>query len=217
MKKPILIVLLILFLDQVVKIWVKTHMAIGDSIPIIDNFFYIHFVENEGMAFGWKLFGGGSFGKIFLTLFRLAAVSGISYYLYLIVKQKKHTFFIFSISLVLAGAIGNIIDSLFYGLIFDESDFYHIASLFPHDGGYASFLHGKVVDMFYFPIIEGYYPNWIPVIGGDYYQFFQPVFNIADASISIGVVLIILLQKKFFKSEESEIFNNEEEESQLIP
>lgn len=216
MKKPILIVLLILFIDQFVKIWVKTHMAIGDSIPVIDNFFYIHFVENEGMAFGWKLFGGGGFGKTFLTLFRLAAVSGIGYYLYLIVKQKKHPLFIFSISLVLAGALGNIIDSLFYGLIFNASDFYHIASLFPQDGGYAAFLHGKVVDMFYFPIYEGYYPKWVPIIGGDYFQFFQPVFNIADASISIGVVLLIFMQKKFFKSVEPE-YAAEDEDSELIP
>ncbi len=189
-------------------------MSIGDSIPVIDNFFYIHFVENEGMAFGWKLFGGGNFGKVFLTLFRIIAVSGIGYYLYLIVKQKKHPLFIFSISLVLAGAIGNIIDSLFYGLIFSNSDFYHIASLFPENGGYAGFLHGKVVDMFYFPIYEGNYPKWFPVIGGEYFQFFQPVFNLADASISIGVGILIFMQKRFFKSVDTE--NYSEEDSELI-
>lgn len=199
------------------KFWVKTNMAIGDSIPVIDNFFYIHFVENEGMAFGWKLFGGGSFGKIFLTLFRLAAVSGIAYYLFLIVKQKKHKLFIFSIVLILAGAIGNIIDSIFYGLIFNASDFYHIASLFPQDGGYASILHGKVVDMFYFPIMEGIYPDWIPIIGGSYFQFFQPVFNIADSSISIGVVMLVLMQKKFFNSEEPKYSYDDDKESELIP
>ncbi len=191
-------------------------MAIGDSIPVIDNFFYIHFVENEGMAFGWKLFGGGGFGKIFLSLFRITAVSGIAYYLYLIVKQNKHKFFVFSITLILAGAIGNILDSLFYGLIFNNSDFYHIASLFPKEGGYAPFLHGKVVDMFYFPIYEGSYPQWVPFVGGDYFQFFQPIFNVADASISIGVVLLVLMQKKFFKSEEPKSFH-EEEESEILP
>ncbi len=174
-------------------------MSLGDSIPVFGDWFYIHFVENKGMAFGWQLFGGGGFGKIFLSLFRLAAVGAISFYLYLIVKHKKHNLFIISISLILAGALGNIIDSLFYGLIFDASTPFNVATMFPEEGGYASFLHGHVVDMFYFPIYEGTYPLWFPSIGGDYFQFFQPVFNIADASISIGVVILILMQKKFFQ------------------
>jgi len=177
-------------------------MALGDSIPMLGEWFFIHFVENKGMAFGWQLFGGSGFGKIFLSLFRILAVSGISYYLYLIVKQKKHPVFIYSIALVLAGAVGNIIDSLFYGIIFEESGPFTIALMFPDAGGYSSFLHGKVVDMFYFPIIEGVYPLWMPVVGGDYYQFFQPVFNIADASISIGVGILVLGQKKFFAEEQ---------------
>lgn len=201
MKKPIIIVLLILIIDQLVKIWVKTHMTLGESIPVFGDWFFIHFVENEGMAFGWRLFGGGNFGKAFLSIFRLVAISGIFYYLYTIVKQKKHPLLIFSISLILAGAIGNIIDSLFYGMIFDASDPFHIATMFPEGGGYSDFLYGRVVDMFYFPIIDGHFPEWFPFWGGDYFQFFQPVFNIADASISIGVVLLIIMQKTFFQVE----------------
>jgi len=205
LKKPIFLVLLILFLDQAIKIWVKTHMTLGESIPVISDWFYIHFVENEGMAFGWKLFGGGNFGKIFLTIFRLLAVGGIAYYLYYIVKQHKHKLYILSISLILAGAMGNIIDSLFYGMIFNASDYFHVAQFLPKGGGYAQFLHGKVVDMFYFPIIEGNYPKWIPFVGGDYYQFFRPVFNLADASISIGVTMLVLMQKRFFQSQDTPI------------
>ena len=198
MKKPLLLVFIVLFLDQVLKIWVKTNMALGDSIPMMGEWFYIHFVENKGMAFGWQLFGGSGFGKIFLSIFRIFAVMGISYYLYFITKQKKHPVFIYSIALVLAGAIGNIIDSLFYGMFFEASGPFTIAKIFPEGGGYSSFLHGKVVDMFYFPLFEGTYPDWIPWLGGDYFQFFQPVFNIADASISIGVAILVLGQKKFF-------------------
>ncbi len=177
-------------------------MYIGDSIPIFGNWSYIHFVENEGMAFGWKLFGGGNFGKIFLSIFRLGAVVGIAYYLWNIIKQKKHPLLLVSISLIFAGAVGNIIDSLFYGLIFDSSGPFKIATFLPTDGGYAAFLHGRVVDMFYFPLFEGSYPQWIPWIGGDYFQFFQPVFNIADSSIFIGVLILIIMQKRFFKNEE---------------
>jgi len=177
-------------------------MFIGDSIPIFGNWAFVHFVENEGMAFGWKLFGGGDFGKIFLSVFRIAAVIGIAYYLWIIIKQKKHFLLLISISLIFAGALGNIIDSLFYGLIFEASTPFHVASMFPADGGYANFLHGRVVDMFYFPLFEGSYPKWIPWIGGDYYQFFQPVFNIADSSIFIGVSMLVIMQKKFFANEE---------------
>jgi len=202
-KKPILVVFIILFLDQVLKIWVKTNMALGDSIPMLGDWFYIHFVENKGMAFGWQLFGGGGFGKVFLSLFRIVAIGAISYYLYLIVKQKKHPVFIYSIAMVLAGAAGNIFDSLFYGMIFEASGPFTIAAMFPESGGYASFLHGNVVDMFYFPLFSGIYPEWIPWVGGDYYQFFQPVFNIADASISVGVAVLVLGQKKFFEEEKA--------------
>jgi len=177
-------------------------MYIGDSIPIFGDWAFIHFVENEGMAFGWKLFGGGDFGKIFLSVFRIGAVIGIAYYLWIIIKQKKHFLLLTSISLIFAGALGNIIDSLFYGLIFEASGPFHVATMFPADGGYANFLHGRVVDMFYFPIFEGSYPKWFPWIGGDYFQFFQPVFNIADSSIFVGVSMLVLMQKRFFANEE---------------
>ncbi|RLD43125.1 MAG: lipoprotein signal peptidase [Bacteroidetes bacterium] len=202
LKKYALLIIIVLILDQLLKIWVKTNMFIGDSIPIFGNWAFVHFVENEGMAFGWKLFGGGDFGKIFLSVFRIAAVIGIAYYLWIIIKQKKHFLLLISISLIFAGALGNIIDSLFYGLIFEASTPFHVASMFPADGGYANFLHGRVVDMFYFPLFEGSYPKWIPWIGGDYYQFFQPVFNIADSSIFIGVSMLVIMQKKFFANEE---------------
>ncbi|MCK5846208.1 MAG: lipoprotein signal peptidase [Bacteroidales bacterium] len=208
MKKPIILVFIVLFLDQVLKIWVKTNMSLGDSIPMLGDWFFIHFVENKGMAFGWQLFGGGGFGKIFLSIFRIFAVGAISYYLYLIVKYKKHPIFIYSVALVLAGALGNIIDSLFYGLIFEESGPFTIAHIFPDGGGYGEFLHGKVVDMFYFPLFEGYYPKWVPWVGGDYFQFFRPVFNIADAAITVGVTVLVLGQKKFFAEEPNLNYDN---------
>ena len=192
-------------------------MSLGDSIPMLGEWFFIHFVENKGMAFGWQLFGGGEFGKIFLSIFRILAVGAIFYYLYLIVKQKKHPVFIYSIALVLAGAIGNIIDSLFYGLIFEASGPFTVAQLFPEGGGYAEFLHGKVVDMFYFPIIEGVYPQWIPWVGGDYFQFFQPVFNVADASISVGVAILVLGQKKFFAEKHSDDGSDDKLEDFIEP
>ena len=212
-KKPIILIALILIIDQIIKIWVKTNMSLGDSIPVFGDWFFIHFVENEGMAFGWKLFGGGQFGKIFLTLFRLVAIVGIGYYLFTIVKQKKHPLFILSISLILTGALGNLLDSMFYGMFFDASGPFNIAQAFPADGGYANFLQGKVVDMFYFPLFEGTYPEWMPWFGGEYYQFFQPVFNIADASISIGVVLLVLMQKTFFQKNQLLELTSEEEDS----
>jgi len=211
-KKPILIVFIILFLDQFLKIWIKTHLSIGDSIPVLGNWFYLHFIENEGMAYGWKLFGGGSFGKISLSLFRLIAIGGISYYLYLMVKERKPKLFILSISLILAGAMGNLIDSLFYGIIFNESTPFQVATLFPAEGGYAPFMLGHVVDMFYFPIIEGFYPQWFPWFGGEYYAFFQPVFNIADASITSGVILLLLFQRKAFDTPKAKSLEDEEEE-----
>jgi signal peptidase II len=187
-------------------------MSLGDSIVVFDSWFYIHFVENEGMAFGWKLFGGGEFGKAFLTIFRMVAIVGISYYLYLVIKERKHPVFIISISMILAGAMGNLIDSIFYGVLFEASGPFTVASFLPADGGYASLLHGKVVDMFYFPIIEGTYPTWFPWLGGDYYQFFQPVFNVADASISIGVLILVLMQKSFFQPIKPSYLSSEEDE-----
>lgn len=163
----------------------------------ITNWFYLYFIENEGMAFGWSL--GGEWGKLLLSLFRLLAVFLIGYYLVRLVKHKAHSGFITSISFIMAGAIGNILDSVFYGKIFSMSTPSTLAVLFPEGGGYAGWLHGRVVDMLYFPLYEGFLPEWIPIWGGDYLIFFRPIFNIADASITTGVILIILFQKRFFR------------------
>ncbi len=196
MKRPLLIIFLVLLIDQTVKFWIKTNMYLGQEFHIAGDWFIIHFTENNGMAFGMEFAGG--YGKLFLSLFRIIAVSGIGWYLYHLVKQKAHYMLITSIALIFAGAMGNILDSTFYGVLFSSSEF-QLAQLFPVDGGYASFLHGKVVDMFYFPILKGYFPDWVPIWGGDYFIFFRPVFNIADSSISIGVALIILFQSVIFK------------------
>ncbi len=196
LKKPFVIVLLVLIADQALKIWVKTHMMIGQEYKIIGDWFIIHFIENNGMAFGMEL--AGKFGKIILSVFRIVAVVGIAYYLKQLYKKDVSYGLIFSISLVLAGAIGNIIDSAFYGMIFNDS-YPQVASLFPAEGGYSSFLHGKVVDMFYFPILEGNFPEWLPKWGGEHFVFFRPVFNIADSAITIGIAIILIFHRKYFK------------------
>ncbi len=197
MKKAAFIIFLVLIVDQVSKIWIKTHLTLGEEIPVIGNWFILHFTENEGMAFGMRF--GGSFGKLILSIFRIIAVAGIGWYLIHLIKQGAKTGLIFCISLIFAGALGNIIDSAFYGMAFNESRFHEVASLFPSDGGYGTFLHGKVVDMLYFPLIKGIYPSWIPVWGGSHFIFFRPVFNIADSAITVGVISLILFQRKFFK------------------
>jgi signal peptidase II len=199
LKKAILLILLILIVDQVFKIWVKTSMVLGENHPVFGNWFLIHFTENEGMAFGMKL--GGNFGKLLLSLFRIIAVILLGWWLYRITRKKTSNGLIVCISLIIAGAIGNIIDSAFYGLIFSESTYMQTAVLFPPGGGYAGFLHGRVVDMLYFPIIETRYPDWFPVWGGEEFVFFRPVFNIADSSITTGVFILILFQKRFFRKE----------------
>lgn len=193
MKKPVIIILLILLLDQLIKLWVKTHMYLGQEFQIAP-WFYIHFTENNGMAFGMEF--GGQFGKLFLSLFRIVFVGAMIWYMYKMVKEKAGSLFIVVLSLVIAGAIGNILDSIFYGVIFSSSDFGTVASFLPEQGGYSTLLHGKVVDMFYFPLIEGTFPEWMPVWGGEYFLFFRPVFNLADASISCGVILWIIFQNK---------------------
>jgi len=199
LKKPLIIIFLIILVDQVLKIWIKTHMYIGEEYHVLGNWFLIHFTENYGMAFGIQI--AGAFGKIFLSIFRILAVGAIGYYLFTLIAKKSNTGLIISISLIFAGALGNIIDSAFYGLIFNESGYYfnQVATLFPEGGGYSSFLHGKVVDMFYFPIIKGHFPNWFPFGANETFIFFRPVFNIADSSITVGVFSLILLQKKIFK------------------
>jgi len=198
-KKAISLVMLVLILDQAFKIWIKTHMMIGQEFRVFGDWFIIHFTENNGMAFGMEF--GGKIGKIILSLFRIIAISGIAWYLYRLVEQKANRGLILSVALILAGAIGNILDSMFYGLIFNES-YGQVASLFPPEGGYSSFLYGKVVDMLYFPVIHGQYPHWVPFLGGDDFLFFRPVFNLADSSITIGVVIILLFQKRFFGTKE---------------
>jgi signal peptidase II len=167
-----------------------------------NRWFQIYFVENEGMAWGWKF--GGSWGKMLLTLFRLVAVLAGIFYIRDIIRKKYHPGFIACVGLIFAGALGNLIDSMFYGLIFEESTYTHVAKMFPAGGGYTGFLHGKVVDMLYFPIIHSHFPSWLPIWGGEEFEFFSPVFNIADASISTGVIAIMVFQKKFFKARSEE-------------
>jgi signal peptidase II len=181
--------------DQTLKILVKTHMTMYQQIPFLGNWGILHFVENNGMAFGLSL--PGSLGKILLTSFRIVAVAGIGYYLHHLIKLKAHTGLIITLAMVMAGALGNIIDSVFYGLIFNSSSPMEAATLFPDGGGYAPLLHGKVVDMFYFPVLKGNYPDWFR--GGSSFVFFRPVFNIADSSISVAVAIILFNQKRFFR------------------
>jgi len=202
-RKSALTVILILLIDQILKIFIKTGMFLYQDIPVFGNWFIIKFIENNGMAFGVDL--PGDYGKMILSIFRIIAVIGIIFYMRHLIREKVPNGLLFSMSFILAGAIGNILDSAFYGLIFNESTPFAKAVLFPEEGGYSSFLHGKVVDMFYFPVIQGNWPQWIPWKGGDYFEFFRPVFNIADASISIGVFSILIFQRRFFlKDEEKE-------------
>lgn len=197
MKRPLLIVLTVLILDQILKFWIKTHMTIGEEIYVFGKWFILHFTENEGMAFGITF--GGQAGKLMLSIFRIIAVIIIGFYIYRLQKRNAHPGLIVTFSLILAGALGNIIDSAIYGLIFSESSYHTIATLFPADGGYSSFLHGKVVDMLYFPLIDTRLPDWVPFRGGQQFIFFRPVFNIADSAISVGVILLILFQRKFYR------------------
>jgi signal peptidase II len=196
LKKATLIVLAILVLDQVLKFWIKTTFYMGESHAVLGHWFYLHFTENEGMAFGMKL--GGNYGKLLLSLFRIFAVAIIVWWLYKVTRKGAGNLLVICISLVLAGALGNIIDSAFYGVVFNESTYMQVSTFFPKDGGYSSFLHGKVVDMLYFPIIESHYPSWMPWWGGEEFIFFRPVFNIADSSITTGVLILIFFQKKVF-------------------
>lgn len=195
-RHVIWIVVLVLIVDQALKFWIKTHMNFNQEFIIFPNWFRIHFTENPGMAYGLEL--GGEWGKVLLTLFRLAAVVIGFKYMKTLVKQQHHTGLLICGALILAGAAGNLIDSMFYGLIFSETNFYDVATFLPKGGGYAGFLHGKVVDMLYFPVYRGYLPTWIPFKGGDYFVFFNPIFNIADAAISVGVITILVFQKRFF-------------------
>ena len=186
----VLVVFAVLLIDQMIKIWVKTSMTLHESIHVTD-WFYITFIENNGMAFGMQL---GS--KIVLSLFRVIAISALGYYIWLEVKRNAKTGYLVCLSLVLAGAAGNLIDCMFYGLMFNASSPYYLSYFVPFGTGYAPFLMGKVVDMFYFPLIETEWPTWMPFVGGDHFVFFSPVFNFADSCISVSVVWILLFYRQ---------------------
>lgn len=197
LKKSVGLILIILLIDQISKFYIKTHFLLGEKIVVTD-WFQILFVENEGMAWGAKI--PGEFGKLLLTLFRIIAVGLIGYWLFDLVKKQLSRLSIVAVSLIFAGAMGNIIDSVFYGLIFSES-YTQVAQFLPPQGGYGTLFHGKVVDMLSFPLFEGYLPEWIPFWGGDYFTFFDPVFNIADTAISTGVGLLLVFNKRAFPKE----------------
>lgn len=195
------VVFLVLLLDQVLKIWIKTHMQLHENVEIT-SWFYIYFTENPGMAFGIELVD-----KLFLTLFRIVAVGFIGFFLYKQVQLKRSTGFITCVALILAGAAGNIVDSVFYGKLFDHS-FGQVSSFLPETGGYADFMHGKVVDMFYFPLIESTFPSWLPIWGGEDFIFFRPIFNLADSAICVGVFSLVL----FFRNTLSEALSNDKKD-----
>lgn len=215
-----LIVALVVIADQALKIYIKTTFPLNTSTQMLGESFQLYFVENPGMAYGWKF--GGEWGKVALTIFRLIAVVFGTWYLGSIIKKKYHKGFIILAGLVYAGAIGNLIDSCFYGMIFDKGMLYNAASndYVNYEGlakfssaGYSSFLHGNVVDMFYFPVLRGTFPDWFPVWGGEPFEFFRPIFNIADAAISTGVLSILVFQRKFFKNPGNEQHNTVETET----
>ena len=195
--KAISLIVLVLVVDQIVKFQIKTNMTLGQSIYVLGDWFQIRFIENPGMAFGLDI--PGKWGKPVLTVFRIIAVALIGWYLRELIKKEVKTGLVLSVSLILAGASGNIIDSLFYGLIFNESTYFTVATLFPEGGGYAPLLYGKVVDMLYFPVIEGHYPQWFPWRAGEEFIFFRPIFNLADTSITTGILIILLFQKRYFE------------------
>lgn len=192
----------VLFIDQASKIWVKTSMEYGQEFLIFgQSWARIHFVENEGMAFGISF--GQQFGKLFLSLFRIVAVGFIVYLIRQMIQNKESIGLLICFSLILAGAVGNIIDSAVYGIIFSESPYHGgLAEIFPEGGGYAGFLYGKVVDMLYFPMIRSEWPSWIPGIGGQRFEFFSPVFNIADSAITTGIIALLLFYRSYFAREE---------------
>jgi signal peptidase II len=200
-KKITLLVFSLLIIDQIVKIWIKTNMTIGQSIPVFGDWFQIYFIENNGMAFGMQF--GGELGKLALSLFRIVLIGFIIWYLRKLIKSNTPSGVLYGVALILVGAVGNVIDSMFYGLIFNESSFTQVAQLFPPGGGYSTFLHGKVVDMLYFPLIDTTLPDWIPIWGGEQFVFFRPIFNIADSCITIGVAYLLIFKRGYFSKEAS--------------
>ena len=224
-KHIVFIIALVVIADQALKLYIKTHYTLNDPNPhyVIGKRFQFLFVENPGMAYGWKF--GGNWGKLALTVFRLIAVIFGTWYLGSIIKQKYHKGFIICATLIYAGALGNLIDSAFYGLIFDKgmvadsvtgeyANYSGLAVFSKH--GYATFLHGNVVDMLYFPLIEGQFPKWFPFWGGEDFLFFRPIFNLADAAISTGVITILVFQKRFFKQRNNTESNHTVETTALV-
>ncbi|GAB2835718.1 lipoprotein signal peptidase [Ferruginibacter profundus] len=217
------IIALVVLADQALKLYIKTNYQLNDSHKVLGNWFQLYFVENPGMAYGWKF--GGNWGKLALTVFRLVAVVFGTWYLGSIIKQKYHKGFIVCAALIYAGALGNLIDSAFYGLIFDKgmvadpatgeyAGYSGLAVMAKH--GYASFLHGNVVDMLYFPVIHGTFPKWLPFWGGQEFEFFRPIFNLADAAISTGVITILVFQKRFFRQRKSDETNHTVETKAIV-
>lgn len=210
-KLAILVIVLVLLIDQTLKIWIKTNFRIGEEIRLMGNWFILHFIENNGMAYGFEL--AGEYGKMALSLFRIVAVSAIGWYLFREIKKGIPTGLVISISFILAGAVGNIIDSAFYGLIFSDS-YGRVAEIFPEGGGYATFLHGAVVDMLYFPIIKTTWPSWSPINAGDSFVFFRPVFNVADSAITVGIGMILVFYRSFFNDSQKVVKPKDELEKE---
>jgi signal peptidase II len=196
----IIAIVFVLLADQTLKIWIKTHLMLYEDIRITD-WFLLRFVENNGIAMGIEIAG-----KIFVTIFRMVAAAAIIYYLYILIKKGYKLGYILCVSLIFAGAVGNVIDCIFYGVIFNDSPVYNsnlphqAAVLFPEGGGYNSWFHGRVVDMFYFPLFEFHWPSWVPFVGGQEFVFFRYIFNIADAAISVGIIILFLFYRKTFST-----------------
>lgn len=212
-----MLVFLILMVDQASKIYIKTHFQYGEEVAIFGlNWAYLHFVENNGMAFGISL--GGEYGKLILSIFRIIAVILLGIYIKRLDKEGAHNGLILAFALIFAGALGNIIDCAFYGMIFSNSNYHGgLATMFPPEGGYAPFLHGKVVDMLYFPMVDTILPEWVPFWGGQRFTFFDPVFNVADAAISVGIATLIIFYNRFFKETQAKETHADKEESRVEP
>ncbi len=195
MKRATLVIFVVLLLDQISKIYVKTHFFLGEEVLVFGDWFRLHFIENPGMAFGMQL--GGASGKLTLSIARLIAIGLLGVYLFYLTRKKVAKGVVFGVALIVAGAIGNLIDSAFYGLIFNHSGYAQTATFLPAEGGYAPFLHGRVVDMLYFPLFSFTWPQWVPLVGGNDFEFFEPVFNIADSAITIGFAYLLLFQRRF--------------------
>lgn len=222
-KHLVIIIALVVLIDQALKIYIKTHFHLNTSRHVAGDWFQLYFVENPGMAYGWKF--GGNWGKMALTIFRLGAVVFGTWYLGSIIRQGYHRGFIFCAALIYAGAVGNLIDSCFYGLVFDKGMLFdaRLNDYVNYEGiarfsreGYATFLHGNVVDMFYFPLIRGQFPGWFPFWGGEDFEFFRPIFNVADAAITTGVLSILVFQKRFFAHKVERTRHNTVETETLV-